>query len=41
MEIIGYRLRDFRFLQWGHAFGGALLRILGGFTAAYIAVKLI
>ena len=41
MEVIGYCLRDFRSLQWGHAFGGALLRILGGFAAAYIAVKLV
>ena len=24
MEIIGYRVRDFRSLQWGHAFGGAV-----------------
>jgi predicted permease len=38
---LGYRLRDFRSLQWGHAVGGALLRILGGFVAAYIAVKLV
>ena len=38
---LGYRLHDFRSLQWGHAIGGALLRILGGFAAAIIAVKLI
>jgi malate permease and related proteins len=38
---LGYRLRDFRSLRWGHAVGGALLRILGGFAAAYIAVKLV
>lgn len=38
---LGYRLHDFRSLQWGHAVGGALLRILGGFVAAYIAVKLV
>src|SRR5262245_25665843 len=38
---LGYRLRDFRSLQWGHAVGGALLRILGGFAAAYMAVKLV
>ena len=41
MEIIGYCLHDFRSLEWGHAFGGALLRILGGFAAAYVAVKLV
>lgn len=38
---LGYRLRDFQSLQWGHAVGGALLRILGGFAAAYIAVELL
>ena len=41
MKIIGYRLRDFWSLQWGHAVGGALLRILSGFAAAYIVVKLV
>jgi malate permease and related proteins len=38
---LGYRLHDFRSLQWGHAFGGALLRIFGGFAAATIAVNLV
>ena len=38
---LGYRLHDFRSLQWGHAVGGALLRILGGFAAAAIAVNLV
>lgn len=38
---LGYRLHDFQSLQWGHAVGGALLRILGGFTAAIIAVGLV
>lgn len=38
---LGYRLHDFRSLQWGHAIGGALLRILGGFIAAYVAVSLL
>lgn len=38
---LGYRLHDFRSLQWGHAIGGALLRILGGFLAAYVAVSLV
>jgi predicted permease len=38
---LGYRLHDFRSLRWGHAVGGALLRIFGGFAAATIAVHLI
>jgi predicted permease len=38
---LGYRLHDFRSLRWGHAVGGAMLRIFGGFAAATIAVHLI
>jgi malate permease and related proteins len=38
---LGYRLHDFRSLKWGHAVGGALLRIFGGFAAAYTAVYVI
>jgi malate permease and related proteins len=38
---LGYRLHDVESLQWGHALGGALLRIFGGFAAANIAVNLI
>jgi predicted permease len=38
---LGYRLHDIRSLQWGHAVGGALLRIFGGFAAANVAVQLI
>jgi malate permease and related proteins len=38
---LGYRLHDFKSLKWGHAVGGALLRIFGGFAAANIAVNLI
>jgi predicted permease len=38
---LGYRLHDFRSLQWGHAVSGALLRTLGGFAAAIIAVNLV
>jgi predicted permease len=38
---LGYRLHDFRSLRWGHAVGGALLRIFGGFAAANFAVQLI
>jgi malate permease and related proteins len=30
-----------KLLKWGHAVGGALLRIFGGFAAAFIAVTLI
>lgn len=35
---LGYRLHQFESLQWGHAFGGALVRIIGGFAAAQLAV---
>ncbi len=38
---LGYRLHNFQSLQWGHALGGALLRIFGGFAAAWLAVQLI
>ena len=38
---LGYRLHNFQSLQWGHALGGALLRIFGGFAAAWLAVHLI
>jgi predicted permease len=38
---LGYRLHDIRSLQWGHAVGGALLRIFGGFAAANVAAQLI
>jgi len=38
---LGYRLYQVESLQLGHALGGALLRILGGFAAASIAVNLI
>ena len=38
---LGYRLHEVRSLQWGHALGGALLRILGGFAAASAAVLVI
>ena len=38
---LGYRLHEVESLQWGHAVGGALLRIFGGFAAANIAVHLI
>ena len=38
---LGYRLHNFQSLRWGHALGGALLRIFGGFAAAAIAVNLV
>jgi predicted permease len=38
---LGYRLYQVESLQLGHALGGALLRILGGFAAANVAVYLI
>jgi hypothetical protein len=38
---LGYRLYNVSSLQWGHALGGALLRIGGGFAAANVAVVLI
>jgi predicted permease len=36
---LGYRLHYIAGLQWGHAIGGAMLRIVGGFAAAYLAVS--
>ena len=38
---LGYRLYQVESLQLGHALGGALLGIFGGFVAANIAVNLI
>jgi len=38
---LGYRLHEVESLQWGHALGGALARIGGGFAAANVAVHLI
>ena len=35
---LGYRLHAVESLQWGHALGGAMVRIFGGFAAANIAV---
>jgi predicted permease len=37
---LGYRLADVQSLRWGHAVGGALLRIAGGFAAANVAVMI-
>jgi predicted permease len=38
---LGYRLHQFQSVQWDHAVGGALVRIVGGFSAAHVAVYLI
>ena len=38
---LGYRLREVESLQWGHALGGALVRIFGGFAVANVAVMVI
>jgi predicted permease len=38
---LGYRLHEVESLQWGHALGGAIVRIFGGFAAANIAVMAI
>ena len=38
---LGYRLYQFESLRWGHAVGGALVRIVGGFIAAGAAVYLV
>jgi hypothetical protein len=37
---LGYRLRSVHQLELGHALGGAVVRIFGGFAAACLAVKL-
>ena len=38
---LGYRLHEIRSLRWGHALGGALIRIVGGLAAAYATVSLL
>jgi len=38
---LGYRLHAVESLQWGHALGGALLRIFGGFAVANLAVEIV
>jgi predicted permease len=38
---LGYRLHDVKSLRLGHALGGASLRIIGGFFAAYITVRVL
>lgn len=38
---LGYRLYDVESIRWGHALGGAMVRIFGGSAAAFAAVNLI
>ncbi len=38
---LGYRLHDVQSLKWGHALGGAIVRILGGSAAAFFAAHLV
>jgi malate permease and related proteins len=38
---LGYRLYDVQSIKWGHALGGALVRIFGGAASAFLAVNLI
>lgn len=38
---LGYRLHEVESIQWGHALGGALLRVFGGFAVANLAVNLL
>lgn len=38
---LGYRLRDLRAFAWGHAVGGAALRIAGGLAVGYFAASLL
>ena len=35
---LGYRLHEVESLEWGHALGGALVRVLGGFVVAALVV---
>jgi predicted permease len=41
LVTLGYRLYDVESLRWGHALGGALVRIAGGFAAANVGVLLL
>jgi len=38
---LGYRLHTIRSLTWGHSIAGALIRVAGGFAAAYLAVAIV
>lgn len=38
---LGYRLHDVRSIRWGHAVGGAMVRIFGGFAVAWVVVTLL
>ena len=38
---LGYRLHEVESLEWGHALGGALVRLVGGFAVAILVVHLL
>lgn len=38
---LGYRLHSIQSLTWGHSIAGALIRVAGGFAAAYLAVAIL
>jgi predicted permease len=38
---LGYRLHEVESLEWGHALGGALVRVIGGFAVATLVVHLL
>ena len=38
---LGYRLHDIRSLTWGHSLAGALIRVVGGFSVAYLTAALL
>jgi predicted permease len=38
---LGYRLHEVESLEWGHALGGALVRVVGGFAVAILVVHLL
>lgn len=38
---LGYRLHEVESLEWGHALGDALVRVIGGFAVATFVVYLL
>ena len=38
---LGYRLHDIGSLTWGHSLAGALIRVVGGFSVAYLTAALL
>jgi predicted permease len=38
---LGYRLHDLESVTWGHSVAGALIRVVGGFAAAYATVAVL